>query len=368
MKVTCEGLDLSVATAQVIKAISSKTTNPVLEGIKLTAENDTLKLSATDLELAIEKTIKADVKMEGEAVVPGKFFSEFVRKLTNDRIELELNDKNQLKINYTDSESYVQCYNVKEFPNLEILGDSEYFVMSKKDFKNLVAKSIFSTALDDTRPILKGVCFEIGKEIITAVGLDGYRLALVKKPVKDSSVETRIVVPAKSLTEISKFLEDSDEEIKICVQKNFLMVDIDSTKIISRLIEGDFINYKQIVPSEFSTSIIISRNMFEEAIERTSILSRIDRNNLVKFEIREKILTLTSNSDIGNIRENIGIALTGNDLTIAFNSRYFSEGLRTMSDEAIKISFNTPSSPCVVTPVDGDEYLYLILPVRIITQ
>ena len=108
--------------------------------------------------------------------------------------------------------------------------------------------------------------------------------------------------------------------------------------------------------------------MFEEAIERSSILSRIDRNNLVKFEIKEKLLTLTSNSDIGNIRENIGVALKGNDLTIAFNSRYFSEGLRTMTEEAIKISFNTPSSPCVVTPVDSDEYLYLILPVRIITQ
>ena len=135
MKVTCEGLDLSVATAQVTKAISSKTTNPVLEGIKLTAENDTLKLSATDLELVIEKTIKAEVKVEGEAVVPGKFFSEFVRKLTNDKIELELNDKNQLKINYTDSESVVQCYNVAEFPNLELQGENEHFVLSKKDFK-----------------------------------------------------------------------------------------------------------------------------------------------------------------------------------------------------------------------------------------
>ena len=368
MKVTCEGLDLSVATAQVTKAISSKTTNPVLEGIKLTAENDTVKLSATDLELVIEKTIKVEAKVEGEAVVPGKFFSEFVRKLTNDKIELELNDKNQLKINYTDSESVVQCYNVAEFPNLELQGEKEHFVLSKKDFKSLVTKSIFSTALDDTRPILKGVCFEISKTEITAVGLDGYRLALVKKPVKESSVETRIVVPAKSLTEISKFLEDSDDDVKICVQKNFLMVEIDNTKIISRLIEGDFINYRQIVPTEFSTSIIISRAMFEEAIERSSILSRIDRNNLVKFEIKEKLLTLTSNSDIGNIRENIGVALKGNDLTIAFNSRYFSEGLRTMTEEAIKISFNTPSSPCVVTPVDSDEYLYLILPVRIITQ
>ena len=138
MKVVCDGLDLSIATAQVIKAISNKTTNPVLEGIKLNAENDTLKLSATDLELAIEKTIKADVKSEGEPVIPGKFFSEFIKKLTDEKIELELNDKNRLKINYTDSESYIQCYNALEFPNLNTVDDGEYFTIKQKDFKTLI--------------------------------------------------------------------------------------------------------------------------------------------------------------------------------------------------------------------------------------
>lgn len=368
MKVVCEGVDLSFATTQVIKAISSKTTNPVLEGIKLTAENDTLILSATDLELAIEKTIKADVKKEGECVVPGKFFSEFIRKLTNEKIELELNDKNQLKINYTDSESFVQCYNVLEFPNLKIIEDGEYFTITQKNLKALINKSIFSTALDDTRPVLKGCLFEIDDNTIYSVGLDGYRLAYVKKPLVKSSVKTSIIVPAKSLTEICKFLEDSDEEINIYLQKNFLMVEFNNTKIISRLIDGDFINYKQIIPKSFTTSITINKNIFEEAIERTSVLSRVDRNNLVKFEIKDKVLTLTSNSDIGNIKENIGIALKGNDLTIAFNSRYFSECLRTINNEAIKIEFNMPSSPCVITSIDDDEFLFLILPVRIINQ
>ncbi|MBR4003313.1 MAG: DNA polymerase III subunit beta [Clostridia bacterium] len=368
MKVVCDGLDLSIATAQVIKAISNKTTNPVLEGIKLNAENDTLKLSATDLELAIEKTIKADVKSEGEAVIPGKFFSEFIKKLTDEKIELELNDKNRLKINYTDSESFIQCYNALEFPNLNTVDDGEYFTIKQKDFKTLINKSIFSTALDDTRPVLKGCCFEIEENNINSIGLDGYRLAFVKKPLVKTTIKTTIIVPAKSLTEICKFLEDNDEEINVYIQKNFLMVEFDNTKIITRLIDGDFINYKQIIPKDFTTSITLSKTVFEEAIERTSVLSRVDRNNLVKFEIKEKLLTLTSNSDIGNIKENIGVSLKGNDLTIAFNSRYFSECLRTVSDEAIKINFNMPSSPCIVTPSDGDEYLYLILPVRIINQ
>ena len=368
MKVVCDGLDLSVATSQVIKAISNRTTNQVLEGIKLEAKGDKLKLSATDLELAIQKVIKAEVKEEGETVIPGRFFSEFIKKLTNEKIELQLNEKNQLKINYTDSESFVQCYNVLEFPNLNIIEDKEYFVIKQKDFKNLINKSIFSTALDDTRPVLKGCCFEIENSTINSIGLDGYRLAFVKKPIVECTITKSIIVPSKSLMEICKFLEDNDENIKVCIQKNFLMVEVDDTKIITRLIDGEFINYKQIIPKEFTTTITLSKNVFEEAIERTSVLSRVDKNNLVKFDIKDKVLTLTSNSDIGNIKENIGVSLKGNDLTIAFNSRYFAECLRTLSDEAIKINFNMPSSPCVITPNDGDEYLYLILPVRIINQ
>lgn len=368
MKVVCDGLDLSVATSQVIKAISNRTTNQVLEGIKLEAKGDKLKLSATDLELAIQKTIKAEIKEEGETVIPGRFFSEFIKKLTNEKIELQLNEKNQLKINYTDSESFVQCYNVLEFPNLNIIEDKEYFVIKQKDFKSLINKSIFSTALDDTRPVLKGCCFEIEESTVNSIGLDGYRLAFVKKPIVTSTTRKSIIVPSKSLMEICKFLEDNDEEIKVCIQKNFLMVEVDDTKIITRLIDGDFINYKQIIPKDFTTTITLSKNIFEEAIERTSVLSRAEKNNLVKFDIKDKVLTLTSNSDIGNIKENIGISLKGNDLTIAFNARYFSECLRTLSDEAIKINFNMPSSPCVITPNDGEEYLYLILPVRIINQ
>ena len=217
MRVVCDGLDLSIATAQVIKAISNKTTNPVLEGIKLTVEEDRLKLSATDLELSIEKTIKAEVKEGGEVVIPGKFFSEFIKKLTNEKIELELCDK-RLKITYTDSESFVQVYDVLEFPNLNIIENGDYFTIKQKDFKALINKSIFSTALDDTRPILKGCCFEISNNNINSIGLDGYRLAFVKKPLVESTIETSIVVPAKSLTEICKFLEDSEELINIFIK------------------------------------------------------------------------------------------------------------------------------------------------------
>lgn len=367
MKVICDGLDLSIATSQVIKAISNRTTNPVLEGIKLEAKGEFLKLSATDLELAIEKEIRGDIKEEGVTVVPGRFFSEFIKKLTNEKIELELNEKNKLKISYTDSETYLQCYNPNEFPNLNIIEDKEFFLITKTNFKNLISKSVFATALDDTRPVLKGCFIELSGDNISSVGLDGYRMAIARKKLEQETTQnTSFIVPAKSLIEINKSIEDSDDVIKVCFQRNFLMVESDGARIITRLIDGDFINYKQILPNSYSTTVIVSKNSFEEAIDRTSVLSRADKNNLVKFDFKDNLLTLSSNSDIGNIKENIGVSLSGNDLSIAFNARYFTECLRAVSDEAINLCFNMPSSPCLITPSSGDEFTFLILPVRIV--
>jgi len=366
MHIICEGLDLCEAVLKVSKAISSRVANPILEGIKIVAEDNTLTLSATDTELAIEKKIKAEVKIEGETVVPGKFFGEFLKKLTNESIELVLNEKNQLTIRYTDSESVVACYSSLEYPGFTKIDSEEYFAIAKKDLKNLILKSNFAVALDDSRPILKGVLLEVDDKEIRAVALDGFRLALVKKPLTSSNISISVIVPSKSLNEISRILEDNDEIINIYIQKNYLMVDLGDTKIITKLLDGDFLNYRQIISNNYETVITINKEQFEDSLERASLLSRVGQNNLVKFEIKEKNLTITSNSEIGNIRENVNVVLKGKDLNIAFNARYFMEALRANANEFVKISFNNSANPCVVTPHEGEEFLYLILPVRMI--
>ncbi len=369
MQVLCDGLDLSDAVLKVSKAIASKTTNPILEGIKLVAEDNELTLLATDLELSIEKKIRAEVKEEGETVVPGRFFSEFVKKLTNEKIELSLNEKNGLKIKYVDSEGFIQCYTTEEYPSFKTLNTNDYFGITKKDFKNLINKAIFSVAIDDSRPILKGCLLEIGKDIVKSVTSDGYRLSLVREVVSFSNIETSCIVPDKSLREISKLLDDSDEIVNVYVQKNFLMVDLKDTKVITRLLEGDFLNYSQIInSSSCDTVITVNKSQLEDSLERASLLSKIGQNNLVKFDIKEDNLCLTSNSEIGNIKEKINIVLEGKDLVIAFNARYFLEAFRAVENEFVKINFSSPTNPCTITPIDGDkeEFLYLILPVRMI--
>ena len=363
MKLVCDGLDLSEAVIKVSKAINSKTTNPILEGIKLVAEDSTLTLSATDYELSIEKKIKADIKVEGETVVPGKFFSEFVKKLTNEKIELTLNDNNQLIIKYCDSEGYIQCMNSLEYPSVKKIDGGDYFGITQRDFKNLILKSIFSVALDDSRPILKGCLLEVDNNKIKSVALDGYRLACIEKPLVSASGKIRVVVPARSLSEVSKILDDSDDIINVYIQQNNLMVDLKNAKIITRLIDGEFLNYNQIISNSFASKITVNKTQLEQALERASLLSKVGQNNLVKFDIKERNMVISSNSEIGNIKENINVVLEGKDLNIAFNAMYFMEALRVLNDEFITISFNSSINPCIIKPVETNEFLYLILQV-----
>lgn len=369
MQILCDGLDLSEAVLKVSKAIAVKTTNPILEGIKLVAEDNELTLLATDLELSIEKKIRAEVKEEGSCVVPGRFFSEFVKRLTNDKIELILNEKNGLTIKYLDSQGFIQCFSQQEYPSFNVLDTKQYFAIKKQDFKNLINKSIFSVAIDDSRPILKGCLLEVEKDKIKAVTSDGYRLSLVKENVEFSNIESSCIVPDKSLREISKLLDDSDEIINVYLEKNFLMVDLKDTKIMTRLLEGEFLNYNQIISSSTNeTVVVVNKTQLENALERASLLSKIGQNNLVKFDISEGTMFLTSNSEIGNIKEKINIVLNGKDLVIAFNARYFLEAFRVVDNEFVKIVLSSPTNPCIITPIDEEkeEFLYLILPVRMI--
>ena len=366
MKLYCEGLDLSDAVLKVIKASSSKTINPILEGIKLTAMDGELTLVATDGELAIEKKIKADIRMEGETVVPGKLFSEFVKKLSSEQIELDLNEKKQLKIKYTDSEVYIQCQDAKEFPTVQQIKNAQFFTVKQTDLKNIIEKTIFAVALDNTRPILKGCLFEVNNREIKSISLDGYRMAIAKCPIIDCSQETSVIIPGRSLNEISKLLTEEDEKIRVLVQKNYLMVQVGSTKIITRLLGfgSDYINYSQIIPTEYKTEVVVHKDQLQDALERVSILARASNDNCGKFEFKEKLLTLSARAEVGNVTEKISIALTGDDITIAFDTFFVQEALRTISDEFIKVKLNGPMNACVITPHTGDEFLFLILPMK----
>ncbi|MCH5164675.1 MAG: DNA polymerase III subunit beta [Clostridiales bacterium] len=365
MKLICNGNDLSDAVGKVFKAVGSKTTNPILEHIRLKAEGGALTLSATDQELYIEKSITADVKIEGETLVPGRFFAEFVKKLNREQIELTLAENGRLLIRYQGNEGALSTRPADDFPVMPDVTDAQHFVIIKNELKDLIGKIAFSVSLDDARPLLKGVNLEIEENTLTGVALDGYRLAKCVKPLEGTTAMMSAVVPARSITEIAKLIEDTLDPVTVYVQKRYLMVDLIHTKIYASLLDGDFMNYKHIIPYNFNTVVTLPKEQFEDALERAILLARTDKNNLVKFDIKDDMMELSADSEIGNINEKIVVKLLGNDLTIAFNARYFTEMLRYINCENIVIKFTNSVSPCIVVPSGSvEDFMYLILPVR----
>ena len=365
MKIIVNGNDLSQAVMKVSKAISVKTTNPVLEGIKLSVKGDNLTLSATDMEIAIEKTIVSDTFMEGQIVVPGKLFAEFVKKLENEeQVEMVLEGDGKLKIVYGTSEVFLSVLSADQFPSIEKTVNENAFSLLQKDFKDSINKTVFSCSTDESRPILKGCLFEVGDGELTCVAIDGFRLAVAKKKIKDYTSSFSVVVPARSLNEICRLLENDDQEITFINEKNKFMIEVDGTVFITRLLEGNFVNYKQIIPNEFITTVKVSRNGFLNSLERANVVAK-EAKNIVKLDIKENYINILANSESGNVNENVIINLEGKDLSIAFNSKFICDALKAAGDEFVNIYLNSPISPCVIKPYSGEEYLYLILPIRI---
>lgn len=364
MKTVVKALDLSNAVLKVVKAVSTKNHNPVLECIKLVCKGDTLTLIATDNEIAIEKTIIAETFMEGETLVMGKLFSEFIKKLEEeDDLELFL-DQGRLKITYSSSEGYIQAIPAEDFPIISKEIKENSFTMKQKDFKTVVSKTAFCCLQDDSRPMLKGCLLEVNLDALTCVALDGFRLAMCERPVKEVYGRIKAIVPSRALNEIIRLLDNDEEDVTIVIQERNLMVEVDNTILTARLLEGDYVDYRQIIPVTFLTEFKANKIIFENAVERAAVVAKVMKN-LIKLDIKENYVNITANSEMGNVNENVLINLEGKDIVIAFNSKYVLDCLHAVEDDFIKVSLNTPISPCIIRPNSDDTCLYLVLPIRI---
>ncbi len=363
MKFICEGIDLSDAVMKVVKACSTRTTNPILETVRIAAENDSVTLLATDGEIAIRKKIKADIHEEGAVCVPGKFFADFIKKLEGEQITLT-SEEDSVSIRYSDSESRMQTLPAADFPAIDFSIDENRVELLAKDLKELIAKTTFCCAQDDSRPVLRGCLMQTEKGQITFTALDGYRMAVCKKTVLGISGDVKVICPGRTLNEISRMLGEGDEKIVIYLKKNLLMVSIDDTVLTSRLYEGEFVNVSNIVPKEFASEVIVDKIALDNSVERAAVLARTDKNSVVTLDVREGSIGISSFTMIGRVDESVKTQLSGKDVVIALNCKFLSDCLNAAADEKLRIGFNGSVAPCVITPVDGEAYLYLILPVR----
>lgn len=367
MKFTCSQQKLSKALNIVSKAVSVRTTIPVLKGILLKCENDSLTLSASDLDLSIEKTMEVHVIEEGTVVIPAKLFGDIVRKLPNEEILIEQEENNVVMIKTSKSEFKIIGFEGDEFPNLSD-EESELNELSFncEIFKSMVSRTSFAATADESKGVLTGVLIEIEPDYINMVALDGFRMAVTREIMKNAE-SSNIIISAKILNEINKIISESDAEqdIKILLGQKKAFIRFDTTHIILRLLEGDFIKYRDILPKSCSTTVTISRGELIDSIERASLLAKEGKNNLIRINIKNNLLTLTSKSEEGNVKEEIIMEKQGEDMEIGFNSKYMLDALKAIEDEFVNIELNTSITPALIKPLDGNLYEYLVLPVRI---
>ena len=348
------------------KALPSKSVNPIYEGILFNAVNSNIILTTTDSSLTIQTKIAADIEEEGQIVINGKFFSEVIRKMPDGMIKIKGDFTSGIEVSGNYSKINISALDPSEYPALPVIDRDSFITVSQGDLKKMINQTIFATATDESRPILTGCLFDIDNENITVVALGGCRLSLRNSYLQDVTEPIKAIIPARALSEIIKIISDSDDLARIYIQKSFCMVEIEETKIMTRLIEGEFVKYRPIIPTNMSNSVIVNRIELLEAIDRAWLIVRENvRNNYILFKFSEDKLIITSRSDTGNAYEEVNIQGNPSPIEIGVNPRYFVECLKNIEDEFIKFSYTTPTSPTVTTPVDGDKYLYLILPVRL---
>lgn len=365
MKIKVSQNSLAKCINIVQKGISSKTTLPILSGILLEAKDNKLNLVGTDLELGIESYVDCDVLEEGSIVITSRIFGEIIKKLPSLPIELTVDEDNSVHIVCGNSSFNIIGQPSVEYPQLPKIDDDISFEIPKDLLKNMIRQTVFATAQDETRPILTGALLEVKEGRASLVALDGYRLAL--KNVNVACMNSiKAVIPGKTLNEVNKILEDDDSNVKIMVASSHVLFDLGNTIIISRLLEGSFLNYKDIVRNEYKSKARVKTRDIQESIERASLLAREGRNNLIKFDIIDDKMIITSNSEIGDVHEEIPIKLEGEDIKIAFNSKYILDGLKVIDSEEIVLNFVSNVNPCIINPNEDNNYTYLILPVRLV--
>ncbi|ABR46245.1 DNA polymerase III, beta subunit [Alkaliphilus metalliredigens QYMF] len=365
MHFSCSQKALMHSISIVQKGVSAKTTLPILKGIYIETNNEGLRLVGTDLEIGIEHVMEADVLQEGIVVVDARLFSEIIRKLPDAEVDITLKENNQLEIKCASTEFNILVYSPDEFPELPIVEEDQVYEIAQELFKGMIRQTVFATSQDESRPILTGVLMEIEENTLNMVALDGYRLALRKGKISGNS-NHKVVVPAKTLNEVNRILNpDEEEPLHITLTNNHALFTAGKTKLISRLLEGEFINYKQILPKEHRSKVTIKGKEILNSIERASLLAKEGRNNLVRFVVNDEKMVITSNSELGKVHEEINIVLEGEDIEIAFNSKYFIDALKVIDDEEVCLEFTTNLSPGILKPLANENYTYLVLPVRL---
>lgn len=362
MKLICDRTLLANAIAGVSKAVTQRSSIPVLEGILMKAEGFSLTLTGYDLEMGITTTIEANVLEPGDAVLPAKLLGDMVRRLPSEEVEINAQDSGATTIKGGITEFDIMGLNPGDFPDLPNPGADRTLDMDTADLQEMVDTTLFAVSTDDKKPAHTGALFSITPEKLTVVALDGYRLAIIEKPVQ-ATKEIDIIIPAKTLSEVVKLFGEADEVVHISANRRFVVFATQSYTVISRLIEGEFLDYRRVIPEGYKTRVTVDVRDFATTIERASLIITERLKNPLRVMFDDHI-TVRCQTTLGKVVDELPAQVEGDPVEIGFNNRYLLDALRYSRCDKLVFELSGPLSPVKVLPKDGGNFLFLVLPVR----
>lgn len=363
MKINVLRTDLSNAVSNVSRVVSTKATIPALEGILIKAYGQTLSISGYDLEIGMTTSIEATVQQEGEIVVSAKLFSEIVRKLPEEIVCIETDERMITYITSGNAEYQIVGMASVEYPDLPSIEENETIALKGDILKEMIRQTVYAVSDNMAKPIYTGSLFEIKDKILKIVAIDGYRMAIRQENV-DSDVNSDFVVPGKTQQEILKLIND-ESEVSMSIGTRHILFKIKNYSVISRLIEGSFIDYKTTIPKESKTEVIVNTRKIINSVDRMALLNSDKIKTPVRCNILNDEIKLSCSSAVGKANDIISAPVIGEEVEIGFNNRYLLDALKNIECDEVKLLLNGSISPMVIKPVKGDNFISLIVPMRI---
>ena len=364
MKFECEKTLLASAIEGVSRAITNRSAIPVLEGIYLKAEGFNLTLTGYDMEMGITTTIECNVLVPGETVLEAKLLLSMVSRMPAGDVSIELTDEGQAIISGGVAEFEIPAMNASDYPSLPVTGADNTMTIPTSMMRELIEKTIYAVSQDDKKPAHTGELFVIEPGSLTIVALDGYRLAIIQRDV-ECTRNIRIIIPAKTLQELLKIMGGPDDPVKIDANRRYVVFTTNGYTIMSRLIEGDFLNYESVIPKEKRTRVTVDCKTFINTIERASLIITERLKNPLRITFAEDKITVRCQTPLGKVVDEFApVEMTGDAVEIGFNNRYLLDAMRYSKCERMVLEINGPLSPVKILPEDGKDFIYLVLPVR----
>ncbi len=363
MKFSCETKLLSDAVQGVLRAVSPSSSVPVLQGILIKAEGFAIELTGYDLEMAITTSVEANVTEPGEIVLPAKLLGDMLRSLSSEQVEILTNEEMKTYIEGGITKYEMVGMSAADFPQLPAPGADLAFEIDAGELASMIGMTLYAVSTDDKKPAHTGELFSVEPGEVTMVALDGFRLAITRHPVITER-EISIVVPAKTSAEVARLMGDSGENIRVDANHRYVVFSCGKYTVMSRLIEGEFLNYKTVVPEEQKTRVVVDTNTFEKAIERCSVIITERLKNPLRVTFSSEGIDIRCQTPLGRVSDRLDAAFEGEKVEIGFNYRYLLDALRNSGCDRVVLEMMGPLSPVKILPAEGDDFLFLVLPVR----